>query len=155
MAEHPHAQKGQMDLTINVGSFDDMAWKNAQNTGAVTFMKYKDAQSFSDIYTYQEVYFKTVLDTYNDFGNALSLFTLHPDDWVPSPAQFTTWRPIASASSSLTSWMLDRLADEIWERDLPEIRGQAQEFEFLPVVHQKEWGDSALDLESWETHEAR
>lgn len=109
---HPHAKRGDIDFTINVGSFDDMAWKNAQNTGAVTFMQYKDAQSFSDIYTYQEVYFKTVLDTYNDFGNALSLFTSHPDDWVPTSAQFDM-ETDRIGKLQFDLWMLGRLADNL------------------------------------------
>jgi len=84
---HPHAKMGHIDLSIGLGDFDDMAWKNAQNTGALTFMQYKDAQNFSDVYTLQDVYFKTVLSSLNDRGNATSLFISSPDGWVPSPAQ--------------------------------------------------------------------
>src|ERR1035437_4195407 len=62
---HPHV-KGHIDLTLNLGSFDNMAWKNALNTGALTFMQYKDAQNFSDIYDYQDIYFKTVLNSLDD-----------------------------------------------------------------------------------------
>ena len=46
---HPHSKMGHIDLSVSLGDFDDMAWKNAQNTGALAFMPYKDAQSFSDI----------------------------------------------------------------------------------------------------------
>lgn len=84
---HPHAKMGHIDLSIEMGGFDDMAWKNAQNTGALTFMQYKDAQDFSEIYIYQDVYFTTVLNSLNDRGNATSLFISSPDGWVPSPAQ--------------------------------------------------------------------
>lgn len=84
---HPHAKLGHIDLTIGMGGFDDMAWKNAQNTGALTFMQYKDAQNFSDIYILQDVYFKTALSSINDLGNASSLFISSPVGWVPSPAQ--------------------------------------------------------------------
>lgn len=84
---HPHSKMGHIDLSVSLGDFDDMAWKNAQNTGALAFMPYKDAQSFSDIYILQDVYFKTVLNSLNDRGNATSLFISHPRDWVPSPAQ--------------------------------------------------------------------
>lgn len=84
---HPRAKTGHMDLTIVMGSFDDMAWKNAQNTGALTFMQYKDAQNFSDIYLVQDLYFKTAFNSIDDLGNAASLFVSRPDNWVPTPAQ--------------------------------------------------------------------
>ena len=84
---HPRTKMGHIDLTIEMGGFDDTAWKNAQNTGAFTFMQYKDAQNFSDIYIYQDVYFKTGMNSLNDIGNATSLFISHSNDWVPTPAQ--------------------------------------------------------------------
>ncbi|MGD0940098.1 MAG: hypothetical protein ABR905_10330 [Terracidiphilus sp.] len=87
---HPHAKRGRIDLSIGMGGFDDLAWKNAQNTGALTFIPYEDAQSFSDIYTLQDVYFKTSMNSINDLGNATSLFASHPNDWVPSAAQIDT-----------------------------------------------------------------
>ena len=109
---HPHAKKGPMDLKINLGSFNDMAWRNAQNTGAVTFMRYKDAQSFSDIYTYQDIYFKAVMDSYNDLGNATSLFISSPDDWVPTSAQFDMETDrIGKLQYDL--WFLSRLAENL------------------------------------------
>ena len=83
---HPHA-KGHLDLTISLGGFDDMAWKNAQNTGAIAYMPYKDAQNFSDIYTYQDIYFKTGMNSLNDLGNASSLAISAPKDWDPTPSQ--------------------------------------------------------------------
>jgi hypothetical protein len=84
---HPHAKMGHIYLDLDLGGFDNMAWMNAQNTGSLAFMQYKDAQNFSDIYLEQDLFFKTVLNSLNDCGNANSLFISHPNDWVPSPAQ--------------------------------------------------------------------
>jgi hypothetical protein len=84
---HPHAKMGHIDLLIGMGGFDDMAWKNAQSTGALALMQYKDVQNFSDIYIYQDVYFRTVMNSINDLGIASSLLISSPDGWVPSPAQ--------------------------------------------------------------------
>jgi len=84
---HPHTQMGHIYLDLNLGSFDNMAWKNAQNTGALTFMQYKDAQKFSDIYDEQDVYSKTLLNSLTDIGYADALLLSHPSDWVPNPAQ--------------------------------------------------------------------
>jgi hypothetical protein len=87
MRAHPHAKRGPIYLLFGLGAFDDMAWKTAQNTGAITYMPYKDAQAFSNIYLEQEVYLRMVLLNAEDLGSADSLFISHPDDWVPSPAQ--------------------------------------------------------------------
>ncbi len=87
MRAHPHAKRGPLNLMFSLGGFDDMSWKTAQTTGAIAYMPYKDAQSFSDIYMFQDVYLRYVLLDLEDLGNADSLFISHPDDWVPSPAQ--------------------------------------------------------------------
>lgn len=87
MRVHPHAKRGPLNLVFSLGPFDDMSWKTAQTTGAIAYMPYKDAQSFSNIYDFQDVYRRYVLLDIDDLGNANSLFFSHPDDWVPSPAQ--------------------------------------------------------------------
>lgn len=87
MRAHPHAKRGPLLLQFGVGGFDDMSWKTAQNTGAIAYMPYKDAQTFSDIYVVQDIYLKMGLNELEDVANATSLFISHPDDWVPSPAQ--------------------------------------------------------------------
>jgi hypothetical protein len=103
---------GHIDLSIEMGGFDDTAWKNAQNTGALTFMQYKDAQNFSDIYIYQDVYFKTVMNSLDDRGNATSLFISHPDDWVPTSAQIDI-ETDRIGKLQFDLWMLSRLADNL------------------------------------------
>ena len=90
MRAHPHAKRGPLNLVFSLGSFDDMSWKTAQTTGAIAYMPYKDAQKFSDIYMFQDVYLRYVLLDIDDLGNACSLFFSHPDGWVPSPAQIDT-----------------------------------------------------------------
>jgi len=87
MRSHPHAKRGPLNLMFSLGSFDDISWKTAQTTGAIAYMPYKDAQSFSDIYAFQDVYLRSVLLDLEDLGNADSLFISHPDGWVPSTAQ--------------------------------------------------------------------
>lgn len=87
MRADPHAKRGPLNLVFSLGPFDDMSWKTAQTTGAIAYMPYKDAQSFSHIYDFQDVYRRSVLLDIEDIGNADSLFISHPDDWVPSTAQ--------------------------------------------------------------------
>lgn len=112
MRAHPHAKRGLMNLSLNVSGFDDMAWKNAQNTGALAFMQYKEAQSFSDIYLYQDVYLKTALKSFDDLGNATSLFISHPDDWIPTSAEIDMETDrIGKLQYDL--WLLSRLVENL------------------------------------------
>jgi hypothetical protein len=90
MRADPHAKRGSLNFIFSLGGFDDMSWKTAQTTGAIAYMSYKDAQKFSDIYGFQDVYLRSVLLNIEDLGNANSLFISHPDDWVPSTAQIDT-----------------------------------------------------------------
>lgn len=84
---HPHAKAGPIQFTFALQFIDDMSWKNAQNTGALAYMSYKDAQTFSDIYLLQDEYLREGRHYVDDMGNATSFFASHPDDWVLSPAQ--------------------------------------------------------------------
>jgi len=87
MRADPHAKTGTIHLGLGLGGFDEMSWKTAQITGAIAYMPYKEAQSFSNIYLLQDVYFSNVLHSIEDLSTSSSLFISHPDDWVPSSAQ--------------------------------------------------------------------
>jgi hypothetical protein len=84
---NPHTKMGRISLGSEFESFDDMSWKNAQNTGALAYMPYKDAQSFSDIYLEQDSLSNDARQVADEIINSASLFVSHPDHWVPSPAQ--------------------------------------------------------------------
>jgi hypothetical protein len=112
MRADPHAKRGPLNLMFSLGGFDDMSWKTAQSTGAIAYMPYKDAQKFSDIYDFQDVYLRYVLLDLEDIGNADSLFISHPDDWVPSTAQIDTeTERIGKVAFNLS--MLRSLADNL------------------------------------------
>lgn len=83
---HPGTIHG-MSLGVQFEGFDDISWKTAQNTGAVAYMPRKDAQTFSEIYTEQDILFKVVWEFTEEMANSTSLPISHPDDWIPSPAQ--------------------------------------------------------------------
>jgi len=51
------AEHASIELTFHISGFNDVAWKTAQNTGALGYMPYDEAQTFSGIYDAQgEVY---------------------------------------------------------------------------------------------------
>lgn len=83
---HPR-KHGSMSLSFALQFMDDMSWKNAQNTGALALMPYKDAQNFSDIYLLQDEYLRDGRVYVSDMGNATSFLASRPNDWVPSLAQ--------------------------------------------------------------------
>jgi hypothetical protein len=43
-----------MAINFHLGSFDDVSWKTAQSTGALSYMPYERAQEYSAIYGEQE-----------------------------------------------------------------------------------------------------
>jgi hypothetical protein len=43
----------QMEITFHIRSFDDVSWKTAQSTTALSYMPYARAQEYSDIYNTQ------------------------------------------------------------------------------------------------------
>lgn len=87
MRTHPQAQKGKITLGSGMESFDDLSWKTAQNTGALAYMPYQDAQAYSDIYFVQDECLRIERLHLEEITNAASLFISRPDNWVPSPAQ--------------------------------------------------------------------
>jgi hypothetical protein len=87
MRADPHAKRSPIRLGGGIGSFDDISWKTAQTTGAIAYMPYKDAQSFSDIYLEQNWVQQEAVLLVEEMTNSGSLLISHPDDWVPSPAQ--------------------------------------------------------------------
>jgi len=46
--------KGQMNVSFNIHTFDSVAWKTAQTTGATGYISYDHAQEYADIYTTQD-----------------------------------------------------------------------------------------------------
>jgi len=86
MRVHPRA-KGSLSFGSGMESFDDLSWKTAQNTGALAYMPYEDAQQFSDIYFVQDECLRFERLHVEEITNAASLFVSHPDNWVPSSAQ--------------------------------------------------------------------
>jgi len=87
MRSHPHAKRSKMSFGAGMGAFDDLSWKTAQNTGALAYMPYQDAQTYSNIYFIQDECLRMERLHIEENTNSASLFISHPDDWIPSPAQ--------------------------------------------------------------------
>lgn len=44
----------RLDINFHITQFDDLSWKTAQSTGALTYMSYSEAKEFAEIYGTQE-----------------------------------------------------------------------------------------------------
>jgi hypothetical protein len=87
MRVHPAAEHHSLSFTFGMHKFDNVAWKTAQTTGALAYMPYGDARTFSDIYDTQDELYKTEVDVVEDVMHSASFASTQPDDWKPTPAQ--------------------------------------------------------------------
>jgi ribosomal protein RSM22 (predicted rRNA methylase) len=55
MIKTPKSHKHQsMSIAFRINKFDDVSWKTAQSTGALSYMSYDTAQKYASIYSLQE-----------------------------------------------------------------------------------------------------
>jgi hypothetical protein len=52
-------EQNHMTIAFHITSFDDVSWKTAQATGALSYMSYAEAQEYADIYVTQDELFTT------------------------------------------------------------------------------------------------
>lgn len=50
---HKTPKDEHMEISFHISGFDDVSWKTAQSTGALSYMPYPVAQEFADIYNTQ------------------------------------------------------------------------------------------------------
>ena len=87
MKAHPTAGHGQLGFGFHGSTFDDVAWKTAQSTGALAYMPYQDASTYSSIYDSQNEVFSAEKDVTDEVLRASAFPSTQPDGWVPNPAQ--------------------------------------------------------------------
>jgi hypothetical protein len=84
---HPSASPGQLSFGYRGSTFDDVAWKTAQSTGALAYMSYSEASAYSNVYDLQNEVFKAEKDVTDEVLRAAAFPSTQPDGWVPTPAQ--------------------------------------------------------------------
>jgi hypothetical protein len=87
MQTQPNAPHGKLGFGFRWGSFDDVAWKTAQSTGAFTYMSYHDASRYSTIYAMQSEVFNAEKDVTDEVLRSAAFPSTTPDNWLPTPAQ--------------------------------------------------------------------
>jgi hypothetical protein len=51
---HKRPEHGHIDVSFRIHGFEDVGWKTAQSTGALSYMPYDQAEAYSDIYGEQD-----------------------------------------------------------------------------------------------------
>ena len=87
MRAHPQSHHDTISFSYRIQSFDNVAWKTAQTTGAAAYMPYSDARDYSDIYGTQDEVFRVQGQTVDDVMAAASLMVAMPDNENPSAAK--------------------------------------------------------------------
>ena len=87
MQTTPRAPHHQLGFGFRWAKFDDVAWKTAQGTGAVAYMPYEDASTYSNIYDMQDEVSKAELQVTDEVLRSSAFPSTQPDGWLPTPAQ--------------------------------------------------------------------
>jgi hypothetical protein len=79
-----------MEITFHISGFEDVSWKTAQSTGALSFMPYDMAKQYSNLYSTQDAIYIAEQQAARDAILSLAPFTdtdeSGPD---PTPAEAT------------------------------------------------------------------
>jgi hypothetical protein len=73
-------------VSYSIQGFEDVSWKTAQATGALSYMPYDQAKTYSDIYASQTMLTETERIAARDAAVALSSFYSFGDDKSPAPS---------------------------------------------------------------------
>jgi len=84
---HPESKKGQLSFGFALEGFTDVAWKTAQNTGAMAYMPYQSAKTYSEIYDAQTQVYSAEELVVNDVVRAAAFPSTQGNDWRPTPQQ--------------------------------------------------------------------
>jgi hypothetical protein len=86
MKNHKAPEHGNMDISFHIRGFDNVSWKTAQSTGALSYMPYDRAEEYSDIYAIQDELQSAEQQAARDAIISLGAF-LNSDDNDPDPTE--------------------------------------------------------------------
>jgi hypothetical protein len=86
MKNHKAPEHGNMDISFHIRGFENVSWKTAQTTGALSYMPYANAQEYSDIYATQDTLQSCEQQAARDAIVSLGAF-LNSGDSDPDPTE--------------------------------------------------------------------
>jgi hypothetical protein len=87
MRADPNAKDHSLSFGLAMHTFDNVAWKTAQTTGAFAYMPYKDANTYADIYGGQDLLVQAEQQVIEDVVRSAAVPSAQPADWKPTPAE--------------------------------------------------------------------
>jgi hypothetical protein len=87
MRAHPNAQHQSLAFGFEMHSFDSVAWKTAESTGALDYMPYGLASNYADIYGAQERLVQAEEQVIEEVLRSSAPVAGQPDNWQATPAQ--------------------------------------------------------------------
>ena len=87
MRSHPETKNRQLSFGFGLEGFNDVAWKTAQNTGAMGYMPYQSAKTYSEIYDTQSEVYNAEKQVVSEVVRAASFPSTQGNDWRPTPQQ--------------------------------------------------------------------
>ncbi len=84
-------KQGALEISFGIRTFDNVAWRTAQTTGALSYMPYDEAEDFSSIYTMQDLLADSEKSAARDAMVALAPFLgMKDSDPDPTPEETRT-----------------------------------------------------------------
>ncbi|NYF50216.1 hypothetical protein [Tunturiibacter gelidoferens] len=80
-------QHKTMSVAFHFNKFDDVSWKTAQSTGALSYMSYDTAEKYAGIYSLQEELEKAQLQGTRDAITSIGPILNVPDNTNPNPSE--------------------------------------------------------------------
>ena len=87
---HKTSQGQSINLSFAIHRFEDVGWKTAQSTGALSYMPYGIAEEYSDLYGGQGELDATEQQAARDITLALAPLLNHDEEWDLTPAECDT-----------------------------------------------------------------
>lgn len=87
MSHGAFPKSGSMSINFHIRTFDNVAWKTAQSTGALSYMTYDEAQKYADVYTTQDELQDAEKQGARDAIMCLASIDLTDDGPAPSKAE--------------------------------------------------------------------
>jgi hypothetical protein len=87
MHSQPAGNHHELSFSFTLQGFNDVAWKTAQSTGAMSYMPYPSARTYSEIYDTQNAVFAAEQQVVDDVLRAASFPSTQRKDWRPTPQQ--------------------------------------------------------------------
>jgi hypothetical protein len=87
LRKHSDTKDREFSFSFQMMSFNDVAWRTAQSTGAMAYMPYQSALTYSDIYNTQSEAFEAEKQVVDGVLRAASFPSTQGKDWKPTPQQ--------------------------------------------------------------------